>query len=169
MSAYVVEDDCINAVVTWLYSGQEKAWEISRIEEALSQQGTIGDTFPEKLGNAMFALNCDAVDQRYGEGQAKEFRELNYAHGQKFLGSNYAVYDRLGEFLYQCSEGDVPESSKLFHALQSIYDNMAHTYFRGLRESKQERENDERRELRERIDQLERRIAGTNGKNGGAR
>lgn len=166
MSAYVVQDECINQIVTWLCSARQQ-WERNRIEEALAQQGCIGDTFEEKLGNAMFELNCNAVDQRYGDGQAKEFRELNYAFAAKYTGSAYAVYDRIGEWIYQCSEGDVPENSKLFQAVELVYNNMAHTFFRGLRESKDETDKQERRELSARIAALEQTIRGKSGKNGG--
>lgn len=154
MSAYVVEDDCINAIVTWI-EGPRQQWERRQVEEALEKQGTIGDSFAEKLGNAMFELNCNAVEQRYGEGQAKEFRPLDYEFKNNYLGSNYAVYDRLGEWHYQCCEGDVPESSELYKALERIYNNMAHTFFRDMRERKQERENEEHRELVQRIAALE--------------
>jgi hypothetical protein len=100
----------------------------------LAAQGTIGDTFEEKLGNAMFELNCNAIDQRYGDNQAKEFRDLKYSFRAVYSGSSYAAYDRLGEWLYQCAEGDVPESSALYKAMQLIYNNLAHKFFRDLRE-----------------------------------
>ena len=154
MSAYVVEDECINCIVTWL-TGIGRNWERCIVEEALDQQGTIGDTFEEKLGNAMFAMNCDAVEQRYGVGQAKEFRTLDYSYQAHYLGSNYAVYDRTGEFIYQCSEGDVPEQSKLYQAIDRVYNQMAHTFFRRLRD----RDASERNELSRRMDALERTLA----------
>jgi hypothetical protein len=113
---------------------RRRTWERSEIESALAAQGTIGETFEEKLGNAMFELNCNAVDQRYGDNQAKEFRELDYSYSPAYVGSGYQAYDRLGEWLYQCAEGDVPESSALYKAMQRIYDNLAHKFFRDLRE-----------------------------------
>ncbi len=135
MSAYVVQDECINSIVTWLTFPRHQ-WERNRVEEALAKQGTIGATFEEKLGNAMFELNCNAVEQRYGDGQAKEFRDLDYTWKANYNASGYSVYDRLGEYIYQCSEGDVPESSELFKALHLVYDNLAHTFFRELRGAK---------------------------------
>lgn len=154
MSAYIVQDDCINSIVTWM-TGRGQEWERSRVTEALESQGTIGDSFEEKLGNAMFELNCNAVEQRYGDGQAKEFRTLDYAFEPSYLGSGYAVYDRLGEWIYQCSEGDVPESSKLFRAMETVYGQMAHTFFRGLRERKDDADKQVRVELVARIEKLE--------------
>lgn len=140
MSAYVVEDTCINAIVTYL-TDSRREWERRQIIEAFESMGTIGNTFEEQLGNAMFELNCNAVEQRYGYGQAKEFRDLDYTYKPEYLGSAYAVYDRFGEWRYQCSEGDVPESSALYKAIENIYNNMAHSFFRDLRERKEEKES----------------------------
>lgn len=153
MSAYVVADDCINSIVTWL-THPHHTWERTQVEEALNEQGTIGETFEERLGNAMFELNCNAVDQRYGDNQAQEFRSLDYKYQPNYHVSGYGAYDRLGEWRYQCTEGNVPDGP-LYKALDNVYNHMAHTFFRDLRETKEERENDERRELRLRIEKLE--------------
>jgi len=153
MSAYVVQDTVINEIVTWLASPRHD-WERRIVEEALDQQGKIGANFEEQLGNAMFELNCNAVDQRYGDNQAKEFRPLDYTFKTEYSGSNYHVYDQIGCWIYQCSEGDVPESSKLYQAIESIYNNMAHTFFRNLKDRKDE-DLEVRRELRQRIEALE--------------
>lgn len=153
MSAYVVQDECINAIVTWLFSPRsDREWERIRVLETIV---LTSSNHAEQLGSAMFVLNCNAVEQRYGVGQAQEFRDLDYEYISTPLGSNYAVYDRLGEFLYQCSEGDVPETSKLYQALQGVYDRMAHTFFRGLRD----RDLTERNEVLRRIAEVERKLA----------
>jgi len=159
MSAYVVGDECINAIVTWITSGRHD-WELRQVQSAIAQTGTrYGDKpFAEILGQEMFDLNCNAVNQRYGENQAKEFRPLDYKYKPVYLASNYALYDRLGEFHYQCCEGDVPETSKLYQALETIYNSMAHDFFRGLRDTKAEQDNGIRRELRIRLDELEKKI-----------
>src|SRR5437016_659338 len=98
MSAYVVQDECINEIVTYLYS-RNRTWEQSMVWEALQKQGRIGDTPEEQLANAMFELNCNAVDQRYGDNQAREFRSLDFQFKHKYSDSGYHVYDRLGEWI----------------------------------------------------------------------
>jgi hypothetical protein len=135
--------------------GPCRDWEQREIWEALQKQGRIGDTPEEQLANAMFELNCNAVDQRYGDNQAQEFRPLDFKFKHEYLGSGYAAYDRLGEWIYQCSEGDVPESSELYKVMHRLYDSMAHSFFRDLRERKDERDLEVRRELSERITKLE--------------
>lgn len=125
MSAYVVEDQTINAVIT--YFGHGRDWECIR-ETIKEETGCDLTTLAgrEKLGSAMFDLNCNAVEQRYGEGQAKEFRELNY-HFALFPNCGmYGVYKSLGCWIYQCSEGDVPETSLLFATMRRVYDELAH-------------------------------------------
>lgn len=151
MSAYMVEDKCINSIVTYLFNPRHE-WEKTRVLEALTL--TTPD-HQKELGNAMFQMNARGVNARYGENQAQEFRDLDYEWSPVYTDSGYAVYDKLGEFLYQCSEGDIPEIDPLYRALHCVYDNMAHTFFRDLRERKDEREQDERRELRKRIETLE--------------
>jgi hypothetical protein len=161
MSAYMVSDDCINAIATWITSPRHD-WELRQVQEAIAQTGTkYGDKpFAEILGREMFDLNCLAIHARYGKTEdtlqaAREFRPLDYQYKPTYLGSNYAVYDRLGEWRYQCSEGNVPETSKLFQALENIWDNMAHDFFRGLRDREHTQDESIRRELRQRIDTLE--------------
>lgn len=154
MSAYVVQDEVINSIVSYMFDSR-RAWEQRIIWDALQKQGRIGDTPEEQLGNAMFELNCNAVDQRYGDNQAQEFRPLDYKFQNRYLGSGYAVYDNLGTWIYQCAEGDVPESSELFKAMEQIYNHMAHDFFRGLREQKEEADKRVRHELDARITALE--------------
>jgi hypothetical protein len=135
MSAYLVEDKCINEIATY-FSGPRHDWEQSTIEEALRQQGTIGEGFAEKLANAMYELNCNSLTARYGD---EEFAQFTFR--RSFCDSSYAIYDRLGEWLYQCAEGDIPEASKFFQAMQRVYDQMAHRFFRDLRDRETKRRN----------------------------
>lgn len=54
----------------------------------------------------MFNLNIAGVNDRYGQGEAEKFRELNY-HYTPAHGSNIQVLKSLQCFLYQCMEGEV--------------------------------------------------------------
>src|ERR687896_1437270 len=93
MSAFMVEDGTINRVITWL------SWEVTRslwlkrkVEESLHLDTTTRN-FEEILGHAMFELNIDGVNDRYGEGEAQKFRKLNYHYSpatvQKYKFSNH--------------------------------------------------------------------------------
>ena len=104
MSAFIVEDKTINRVVShleWDRDGQ--AWTMHRLEK----EGL--PIISDELGQAMFALNVEAVEQRYGEGEAKEFRDLNYRYSPQNA-KIHQVLKSLRCWIYQCSEGSVPET-----------------------------------------------------------
>jgi hypothetical protein len=106
MSAFMVEDGTINRVITWL------SWEVTRslwlkrkVEEALHLDTTTRN-WEEILGHAMFELNIDGVNDRYGEGEAQKFRKLNYHYSPATV-SEIQVLKSLQCWLYQCTEGEV--------------------------------------------------------------
>jgi hypothetical protein len=104
MSAYVCSNATINTVVTYLcYSNLE--WLRQLFYDATSRDGDFGFT----VGKALFDLNVNAVEQHYGKGEAKNFRELNYAY-RAVKTSLVKVYDAVKELMYQCCEGDLPET-----------------------------------------------------------
>jgi hypothetical protein len=104
MSAFVVDDKTINRIATFLHDDyNNKTWTLHRLEE-------IGITTQEELGKAMFDLNVNAVNQRYGDGQAATFRSLDYQFTYELVLSTFQAVKSLKCWLYQCSEGDVPET-----------------------------------------------------------
>lgn len=64
----------------------------------------------------MFQLNIAGVNARYGEGEARHFRELNY-HYTPAHGSAVQVLKSLQCWLYQCREGNVVKKPlyRFFH------------------------------------------------------
>ena len=120
MSSYVVDDTTINSII----SAMKYAMKYKRIYPNPEYDNELRKPAKE-LGQAMFELNCEAVNQRYGENQAQEFRSLDYEWKEDFHNSQKKVYDNLGEFIYQCSEGDVP-NMPLFKAIDNYYAALAH-------------------------------------------
>lgn len=107
MSAFIVSDETINKVASWLYCKQnESYWPAKGIKEIY---GLVDRQGFEKLAKDMFKLNVRAVDERYGEGEAKTFRKLNFKFRLIPPGDAISVYKALQCWLYQCSEGSVPE------------------------------------------------------------
>jgi hypothetical protein len=110
MSAYIVDDSTINQVVSYLAAHPEH--NSTGLDLSTNAAQSV-------LGIGMFALNVNAVEQRYGKGQAKDFRTLNY----QFV-STPATLEQASEslrsWIYQCSEGDVPETSKLYQVMDAI-------------------------------------------------
>ena len=108
MSAFVVSDSTINAMVTKLHRNVKQTWANCLIERELginprTKEGAAA------LGQALFDLNVKAVNHRYNGG-AEQFRPLDYTYTQEYIDNwltPLAEYDR---WSYQCAEGDVPET-----------------------------------------------------------
>ena len=130
MSAFVVEDQIINRVVTFLADLRDGE-HIRRVIADETGFHIEQRNDRERLGAAMFALNCSAVEQRYGEGEAKEFRDLNYAY-QIELTNAIQAFKALECWSYQCCEGDVPETSLLYATMGRVGDLLARHIVQGL-------------------------------------
>jgi hypothetical protein len=115
MSAYLVQDETINKIVSHLFLNVDLEWLSREFSENIA--GVTGD-FCQDLGAALFALNITAVEERYGKGQAKRFRELNYQFRLE-TASQLKVYEAITELMYQCAEGVVP-STKLYGLLVTL-------------------------------------------------
>ena len=131
MSAFVVDDETINRVVSWLnvqaMGGAEK-WRYCL--KPIHRSGYILDTEIgcKRLGEEMFTVNCNSIEQRYGEGEAKEFRDLDYKY--VFMGFGAVqnveqVIKSLRCWLYQSCEGNIPETSVLYQAMEQLSKDIA--------------------------------------------
>jgi hypothetical protein len=109
MSAFMVADTTINYVVNWLRRNIDQ---FSLIPHKLKELGfdTSSEGWAERLGQAMFQLNVNGVDRRYGFGAAAKFRKLGYSFEHTEAVSLVQVLKSLQCWLYQCNEGDIPES-----------------------------------------------------------
>ena len=130
MSAFVVSNKTINRTVSYMdqhgdgYSHSNR----SALPRALEEQGLRYEG-PEALGAAMNALNVEAVKQRYPGDKTED--DLPGICGPKDYAYRFQLCNRfqalknLQCWLYQCSEGDVPEHP-LFKALESMSNSIAH-------------------------------------------
>jgi hypothetical protein len=71
----------------------------------------------------MSQLNIAAVDARYGKGEAAKFRKLDYRYQVTAPVPLVQVVNSLRCWLYQCCEGDVPET-----ALYRLFDDYIRLY-----------------------------------------
>jgi len=118
MSAFVVEDKTINRIVSFLVFDRDGDWPRKVIKDETGCDLSTHEG-QKALGQAMFDLNCHAVNQRYGEGDAERFRPLDYAYRLENA-SRMQVYKSLGCWLYQCCEGDVPDTSLLYATMSRV-------------------------------------------------
>jgi hypothetical protein len=115
MSAFIVEDRTINQIVTYLIYARDLEWLRQEFADAI-RPAAFGA--PE-LGGALFRMNVDAVNARYGADQAKEFRPLDYSFAPE-AASELRVYHAISELLYQCNECDISETRRLYKLLVDL-------------------------------------------------
>jgi hypothetical protein len=123
MSAFIVEDKTINKIVTWLAYGRDNSWS-RRIVEELGYD-LDKPLSREKLAKDMFALNCKAVDARYGKNEAEKFRPLNFRFHIEDSGGTIPVLKAINCWHYQCSEGDEVPEHPLYKTMERLANSLA--------------------------------------------
>ena len=111
MSAYIVEKETIDRIVTYLQAPDMRD-HIDHCHPSLT--GTA-----HEQGQRLWTLNVRAVDSRYEERNA-----VNLYHHSTALCSKAQALKSLRCYLYQCSEGGVPETP-LFKALDTLSGDLA--------------------------------------------
>ena len=131
MSEFIVEDETINRIVTRLDRGRNGAGR-NWAEGATYIMQRLGDhdvpTNPAELGQAMMDLNAQAIVNRYEDREpAREMlpEAERYAFSPK-LDGRHTVLKSVECWLYQCTEGDIPETSDLFRIMQDYSHQLAH-------------------------------------------
>lgn len=106
MSACMVDDSVINEIVSFLSvkatSRERRRWHV------LDEYDLVNSDGCKRLAEAMFQLNVDAINWRY-DGAAAQFRPLNFKYVPCTPKSPTATLKTLEYWLYQCTEGSVPE------------------------------------------------------------
>jgi hypothetical protein len=132
MSAFVVSDKTINRIISFFLDNScdrknEYWYDLEPLRE-LKYLPNIPTEWDEKngekLAKAMFALNCKAVKDRYGDNDTVDYK-LQYGN----LANNVDVFQiikHLNCFLYQCSEGKII-NTKLYKAIEKVVGNIALT------------------------------------------
>jgi len=129
MSAFMVRDKTINRIIGWL-NNSDNRWDLHAILKAAEICNQDNASLPcpsdwhERLGASMFQMNADAVNARYGARQAEEFRPLDYQFHWELPAHDAQVVKHLGCWLYQCSEGDIPER-ELYRAFDALKGRIA--------------------------------------------
>jgi len=118
MSAYIVEPETIQRIVTHLYNLDSRSYVLRRISQECSID--VLDS-PATLAQAMLALNVEAVDQRYNEKNP-----FNVDHFSFVLSNRFQALKSLRCWIYQCSEGNVPERS-LYKILDDYAGELAYS------------------------------------------
>ena len=116
MSSFVVSDLTINRIVCGLDTYPNRLY----YERIVGEVGfsIINKSGKERLGNALMDLNREAVNQRYPDAD-EIFSPCPYRFQQTIVGTLMITFKALKCWLYQCHEGNIPES-QLFQAMDRI-------------------------------------------------
>jgi len=112
VSAFIVSKKTIDVIVTYLYHKED-------LKVITNYYPTFNLESENHLGQQLLNLNTKAVDRRYNERNPVEL----YQYHPEFAGK-VQVYKSLRCLLYQCSEGNIPET-KLFQDLDRYAYRMA--------------------------------------------
>lgn len=132
MSAYMVDNDTIGKIVGFLYSKTYKndsryTWLLDDIGVKLTSRNKR-----KQFAKRLIAMNSRALYARYGDNG-------NYNIHTDFIPlmypavSSVQVYKTIRCYLYQCSEGNVPDEP-LYKLMGEISDRLAHEIINSLPE-----------------------------------
>jgi hypothetical protein len=102
VSAYVVNDEVINRIVSYLHLNRDLAWLRAEFCDAVHPTTANVDS---EIGNALHSMNCAALAVRYGD---KEFPRYQF---RLEPASPRQVYDAIKNLQYQATEGTIPETA----------------------------------------------------------
>ena len=121
MSAFMVEDKTINKIVSWLAEDRDiKPW----LNHVHPEVKLNGEESLAEFGQALFDMNAESINQKYGENQAQEFRPMDYSWHFETPQPDIPIFAALECLLYQCCEGTVDESM-LYKTMDSISNYLA--------------------------------------------
>lgn len=124
MSAFVVEDRCINSLVAFLSTAQASRSGMLCMLcmlrlDGLGRLDVYGNR--QELAHRMMEMNLSAVNARYSERTAVA---MHYA--EMSAPTPIQALKSLSCFLYQCAEGDVPETNPLYAQLREVETALLH-------------------------------------------
>lgn len=101
MSAFLVSDATITKILDGFHMRGSPIWDEGRMHTATPAQF-------DQLGRDLLIMNHHALNARYGDEMPES---VEYTYPMRFgTTTRIQVYKAIQCFLYQCSEGDVPES-----------------------------------------------------------
>ena len=119
MSAYVVSNDTINRIVTYLEKdNSENRWDRDMLAKAAGIPPT-DPNFADKLGEQLLLLNVDSVNRLYNEQDAPQDYEF-----KRIPCSKMQLFKTLSCYLYQSCEGDCDKTA-LFKAVDRMQFSIA--------------------------------------------
>jgi hypothetical protein len=130
MSSFIVSDETINTIAS--YIGFE-AFKDSYVERRFKKLGfDIREGWEKTLASRLLMLNREAIIQRYGKLSDAEEQAVN---DFEYISRNrFQTLKSIHCFLYQCSEGDIPETSELYKLLRELEHRLMHEIIDDMKE-----------------------------------
>ena len=79
------------------------------------------DAIIDELGHQLLLMNHDAYNSRYTNGNQAAYPPDSFKFDGRIASHRYSkvqMIKTLDHFLYQCSEGDIPEKNPLYKAVE---------------------------------------------------
>jgi hypothetical protein len=138
MSAFLVDNDVINQALAYFRKAENdpmSRWTVEALESFGFNYNLLTDEGLSALGQSMFDLNVRGIEARYNPEQVEYLVDSSvYQFSDGFRPTRVEALKCLICFLYQCMEGDIPEDSKFYLALQEVSNRIAHDIVRDLPE-----------------------------------
>jgi hypothetical protein len=130
MSSFIVSDETINTIAS--YIGFEVLKD-SYIERRFKELGfDVREGWEKTLASELLMLNREAVFQRYGKLSDTEQQAVN---DFEYISRNrFQILKSIQCFLYQCAEGDIPETSELYKMLRELEHKIMHEIIDSMKE-----------------------------------
>ena len=119
MSSFIVSQKTMNRVMSYI-----RRHATDEIKE-LDYDPNVFESMV-KLNSALVALNHQAVDIRY-KGDKNKFNPQKATEFVSIEVSDAQAFYSLCCLIYQCTEGDIPDTSELYQMLSEIRDELAKT------------------------------------------
>ena len=121
MSAYIVDNKTINRIVSaLLYSLELRSLNGPLPPMYNAWLKEFSQDEPEEIGLALYGMNYNAVMQRYPDLKSDELPgpvDAGYKYSDEPIPSAVQIFKSLQCYMYQCSEGNVPQLP-LYKALE---------------------------------------------------
>ena len=132
MSAYIVDNSTINRIVAGLIQAEQSSWN-SPYCKSYDCELAIDQNTAEQFAISLRAMNENAVSQLYTmdaldelPGPQESGKLAPFRYMTIIPPSPVQFVKSLDCFIYQCSEGDVPDTSPLYKALYAYRGTLCH-------------------------------------------
>ena len=114
MSCFIVTDETIDKILRGLERASCQKYDYPPAPRALRDMGEYGALMSDELtafGRELLALNVRAFNARYEGRHQEDIPDEPYTFTPGMPPTPIVLYKALQCFLYQCSEGDVPQDA----------------------------------------------------------